>query len=344
MTNSDHHCHDALGWLAENLAPQESDAATFWYDRMESQSGKHLPVIYVPFDGCKRGHFVDRAQILDFALSTGRGKILDFGPGDGWPSLLIAPMVEEVVGVDASRRRVEVCTANARRLGIENARFVHVPPGGLLPFDDATFDGAAAASSIEQTPDVPATLRELRRVLKPGGKLRVSYESLAYYRGNEREIALGNADEKPNRMLIFDRLIEEERVHHLGLRLDLSREQIVETFTSRGLKPSYAALTPEVLKNLCGHLVEAATWTTRHPSCRTFLRLLRGAGFTSATPTHDGGRFAKHLFDRLDETSRPATLEAVDAMLRPLVEVVIGMQAPAHSRPGEWDPMITATR
>ena len=43
-----------------------------------------------------------------YLVETADRKILlDFGPGDGWPSLLLAPMADEVVGVDASRRRVD---------------------------------------------------------------------------------------------------------------------------------------------------------------------------------------------------------------------------------------------
>ena len=53
------------------------------------------------------------------------------------------------VGVDGSQRRVQVCAENAQRMGIANARFIHVPPGEALPLDTGTFDAVTAASSIE---------------------------------------------------------------------------------------------------------------------------------------------------------------------------------------------------
>ncbi len=62
-------------------------------------------------------------------------------------------------------------------MGIANAEFVHTEPGRPLPFDDDVFDGIMGVSSVEQTPDPRATLKELWRVLKPGGGLRIMYET-----------------------------------------------------------------------------------------------------------------------------------------------------------------------
>ena len=90
----------------------------------------------------------------------------------------MTPMVEQVVGVDGSKRRTGVCTQNAERLAVTNANFVHIEPGKPLPFEDGSFDAVVAASSIEQTPDPKATLSERYRVLRCGGRLRSDYESL----------------------------------------------------------------------------------------------------------------------------------------------------------------------
>jgi len=336
---------DAVDWIKGNVKMRESNPVEFLYDRMESQSGECLPVIYLSFDGTKRGHFADRGQILGFAAVVGAGRILDFGPGDGWPSLLLAPLVKEVVGVDGSARRVEVCRRNAEKLGIGNARFVHVPAGEPLPFEDDSFDGVVVSSSIEQTPDPKAALREFHRVLKPGGRLRIRYESLSAYRGGrEREIMLGWEDTKPNWLVVFDRKVEEETVRHYGLSLDLSLAEIRDLFAREESEPCYAGLTPSVLEAMRKRLVEGVTWTTRHPSCRTYLQWMNEIGFRSATPTHDGGTFAKKLFDRLRESQRPRVLEGVDELLRPVVAVAVCLEAPSVVSAEEWEPMITAVK
>lgn len=333
---------DPIDWIVANLDLRPTNSADFWYDRMESQSGWSLPIVYEPFDGRERGHFTDRGQILDYAITAGGERVLDFGPGDGWPSLLIAPIVGEVVGVDGSRYRVEVCSRNAQRLGLDNAHFVHVPAGETLPFDDGSFDGVTAASSIEQTPDPKATLKELHRVLKPGGRLRIDHESLGYYRGGgEREIAIapGAPHEGPTPLMVFDRHIEEEYVRHYGLLFNLPRAQVEEILSHGGAKPSYTSLSPQALRELSKHLVEAVTYITQHPSCRTFLRLLADVGFRSARPTYSGGWFAGRLFDRLPESRRLKEMEAVDELLRPLVEVIVTVEAPC-----EVEPTITALK
>ena len=103
-------------------------------------------------------------------------------------------------------------------------------------------------------------------------------------------------------------------------------------------------MTPALLTELCAHLVDATTWTTRHPSCRTLLRWLTEAGFRSATPTHAGGRLACGVFDRLDESERPRDMAEVDALLRLPVEVATSMEAPVETPAGRRDPPITAEK
>ena len=95
---------DLVPWVKENLKPKRCDSTQLIYDYVESQSGRCLPIIYQPFDATKRSHWADRGAIWDFYHSVGDGLLLDFGPGDGWPSLVLAPHVKEVIGVDASNR------------------------------------------------------------------------------------------------------------------------------------------------------------------------------------------------------------------------------------------------
>lgn len=336
---------EAIRRLQDDLAVRETTASEFLYDHMESQSGKSLEIIHQPFCCDQRGHFAGRGAILDFALHAGGGRVLDFGPGDGWPGLLMAPRVKEVVGVEGSRRRVQVCVENAQRLHVTNARFVYVEPGQPLPFSDATFDAVTAASSIEQTPDPKATLAELCRALKPGGRLRMSAETLGYYRGG-REQGLSFAAENgfETRLILTERHVDQEYAVHWGLALALGRDQVKDIFARRGVPVSWQGLTAAVLTKLREHLTDAATWRTKHPSCATWLVWLKKAGFRSVRPTHDGRSFAAALFDVLPASQRPGDLAGVDAYLEPMVRTVIGLEAPPQPRPDGWEPMITAEK
>ncbi len=328
-------------WIEQRVRPTACSSEDLIYEHMDSQSGRCLPIIYQPFDVGDRAHWRDRGAALDFFYATqGEGrKLLDFGPGDGWPSLIVAPYVAEVIGVEGAHRRVAVCRENAARLGITNARFYYVAPGAPLPFDANSFDGAMAASSLEQSPDPRATLRELYRALRPGGRLRMTYEALGRYRGGqEREAWLWEVDDRRCRLMLYDRHIDDERVRQYGLGYGVAAKELQEILWG-GAEPSFAAITIPSLERSLSALEEARVCTTIHPSGKTWVAWLGEVGFREVWPTHSGIYVAGRLFEAMSPESRPKDMAALDAVLQPIVRVVVGLAAPA-----EIDPMITAVK
>lgn len=327
-------------WIEQHLKLEQTDTSGFIYDHVESQSGRCLPLIYQPFDAGNPMHWADRGAAHDFSQAVGGGRVLDFGPGDGWPSLIIAPYCEQVIGVDAALRRVQTCSENAARLGIGNAGFLRVPAGQPLPFAEGEFDGVVASSSIEQTPDPQSALNELCRVLRPGGRLRMYYEALNRYRGGqERELGLWRDQPAPRHLLLTVRHIDKEWARQYRLTLDLTDEQVDGVFADHGRELSYDGLSEEILAELARHAITAVVCDTRHPSGPTWTRLLKGAGFSEVHPTHSGSRQARQLFETLAPDERPQDMAGVDEYLRPLVARVIRQPAPL-----EDDPMLTAVK
>ena len=329
-------------WIEDRLAPNSCDSEQLIYDDMASQSGRSLPVIYQTFDAAERSHWTDRGALFDYLWSVGaHGKrILDFGPGDGWPSLIVAPFAEEVVGVDGSRTRVSVCTENARRLGISNAHFLHVSPGSPLPFEDGTFDGVMAASSVEQTPEPMATIGELIRVLRPSGRLRIDYESLSRYRnGRERDVWLSSISGQRSRLIIFDRQVEIERVRQYGITFSKSKEELAHILSDGAGPPAFSALTVRHLEALLPSLVDARVCDTTHPSGKTLARWFHNFGVREVKPTHRGAVAAGIFFDAQHRETRPYDLEGVDRLIEPVVKLVSALAAPLDS-----DPMITVVK
>lgn len=98
---------------------------------------------------------------VDRLLPSGRG--LEIGVGSG---RFAAPLGVEY-GVDPA----EAMLSRARDRGVRAVRGV----AEALPFVDATFDSALVVTTICFVDDVPATLREARRVLRPGGALVVGF-------------------------------------------------------------------------------------------------------------------------------------------------------------------------
>ncbi len=326
---------EIFNYIRRELRPRACTSVEILYDFMQSQSFECLPVIYQPFDAGRRDHWCDRGAMLDFLLSTrGEGRrLLDFGPGDGWPSLIVAPHAAEVAGVDGSLRRVKVCTANARRLGIANTEFHYVEPGNPLPFGDESFDGIMAASSVEQAPDPRAVLQEFCRVLRPGGRLRMSYEDLERYRDSSRyDTWVWPLDGGSSRLVIYDRHIEDEYAIMYGITFSERMPAPGLPLDDSGALP-FDRITVSLLTGLKAFVTDALVCRLSHPSGRTFFEWLNEIGFSEVIPTHSGSSFAGEVFDRLREDDRPRDMDSVDALLRPAVDVVVGMQAPLATNP-----------
>ncbi|MEC9488253.1 MAG: class I SAM-dependent methyltransferase [Halanaerobium sp.] len=270
-------------------------------------------------------------------------KILDFGPGDGWPSLLLAPFAGEVVGLDSSARRVETCKENARRMGLKNADFYCYTSGGGLPFPDETFSGIVASSSIEQTPNPEEIIHEFYRVLRPGGRLRFRYEALGEYQGGqERDIWIAEVDEEESRIILFDRHIEDEYVDQYAITLTISREELI-ALLSDGEDISFRSVTVQFLADNESRITNIQKLRTVHPSGKTYSSWLQAAGFTKIFPTHSGGSAAGLLYKQLagEGTLDLSTLdmEAVDKLIKPVVRVAIKLEAPLEN-----DPALTAVK
>jgi len=328
--------------MQDTFKPGTCTSVAFMYDDMDSQSGYCLPVIYKPFDTADRAHWRDRGSCFDFLYATeAEGKkVLDFGPGDGWPSLIMAPYVREVVGVDASRRRVEECTDNAARLGVSNATFIHVEPGKPLPFEDEVFDSVVAASSIEQTPDPFFTLQELCRVLKKDGRVRIDYEGLNQYRGGrEEEVYFDNRKGEGSSLILYDRLIDQEKVHMYKISFTMTCAALKRHFSGTDRIPEFKEVTNEKLLTLSDSVRGSCHCSLTHPSGRTLVTWLGKIGFREILPSYSGAWFAGQLYDVVPSSDRPEDMQGVDEFIRPLIQIVVNMTAPVS-----LDPVITAVK
>jgi len=103
-------------------------------------------------------------------------RVVDVGSGAGTDSLIAARAVGPdgaVVGVDMNDRMLDRARRAADAAGLENVEFRR----GLaeeLPVEDGWADRVISNGVLNLVPDKPAAYSEIFRVLRPGGRLRVS--------------------------------------------------------------------------------------------------------------------------------------------------------------------------
>ena len=97
---------------------------------------------------------------------------LDIASGTGEPGLTIAAAAPggKVVLTDLARGMLDFAEQNATRRGLRNVE-IRECSADDLPFADATFDSISCRFGFMFFPDIPAAVSEMKRVLKPGGKL-----------------------------------------------------------------------------------------------------------------------------------------------------------------------------
>jgi SAM-dependent methyltransferase len=101
--------------------------------------------------------------------------VVDVGCGAGIDSLIAARYVVpdgRVVGVDMTPLMLERARASARDAGVKNVAF-ELGYAEDLPVEDASADVVISNGVMNLFPDKLAGLREMARVLKPGGRLQI---------------------------------------------------------------------------------------------------------------------------------------------------------------------------
>ncbi|MEL7631429.1 class I SAM-dependent methyltransferase [Pectobacterium aroidearum] len=99
-----------------------------------------------------------------------QAQVIDVGCGAGHASFVAARAVAEVIAYDLSSQMLEVVSQAAMQKGLNNIR-VQQGVAESLPFEDSSADIIISRYSAHHWHDVGQALREMRRVLKPGGRV-----------------------------------------------------------------------------------------------------------------------------------------------------------------------------
>jgi ubiquinone/menaquinone biosynthesis C-methylase UbiE len=102
-------------------------------------------------------------------------RLLEVGPGTGYYTLPVAEWLAPGGVLEICDLQQEMLDHTLERAGAAGLHNVAGRQGDAcsLPFEDGRFDGAFLVTVLGEIPDQVAALRELRRVLKPAGRLVV---------------------------------------------------------------------------------------------------------------------------------------------------------------------------
>ena len=110
-------------------------------------------------------------------LSSARGRVLEIGIGSGLNLPFYGTQVEEILGLDPVRRLITMAQGAAERSKTP-VTFIS-GSAEAIPIDDYCIDTVVTTWTLCSIPDAVGALREMRRVLKPGGQLLFVEHGLA---------------------------------------------------------------------------------------------------------------------------------------------------------------------
>ena len=119
-------------------------------------------------ESMERGHRPVGEQAIARMRISPDARVLDVGCGSGWATRLLAEKAfnGQVTGIDISDEMVRLARESSR--SVPNVDF-EIASAEQLPFDDHEFTHAFSMESLYYYRNIPKALKEIHRVLKPGG-------------------------------------------------------------------------------------------------------------------------------------------------------------------------------
>jgi ubiquinone/menaquinone biosynthesis C-methylase UbiE len=160
------------------------------------------------------------ADVLGHRDSAGV-HILDVGCGQGIDLMQAAKAGANITGIDLTPRHVELARAHLAALGLRGR--VIEADAEQLPFPDGSFDRVISNGVLHHTPDIAVALREIRRVLRPGGEARliVYHRNSVHYWGEQ---------------VIVQGLVKRHGILRNVERSSVSAKPLVRVYSRRGLR------------------------------------------------------------------------------------------------------------
>lgn len=184
-----------------------------------------------------------------------RPRILDVGCGTG-ANLLMLSEYGDAEGVDISNDALAFC----RERGLDQ---VKLGAGEALPYDDGTFDLVTALDVVEHMDDDLTGLREMRRVLRPGGRVLIFVPTFMFLWGLQDDVS---NHRRRYRLSELRRVLEQagfevERTTYANITFFLPILLVRQLMRVTGMKAeSENNINVPALNGVLGRLLGAESW------------------------------------------------------------------------------------
>jgi ubiquinone/menaquinone biosynthesis C-methylase UbiE len=156
-------------------ALKDAGNASFWDELCGTTLARSLGITEVTpeslalFDARYLDYYPYLAGYFPDAIVDGRA-VLEIGLGFGTLGGLLTRRGADYHGLDIADGPVTMMRARLDLLGMDGAARAHRGSALAVPFEDARFDCVVAIGSLHHTGDLDRSLREVERVLRPGGQ------------------------------------------------------------------------------------------------------------------------------------------------------------------------------
>jgi|GEM_PF-2917272 2-polyprenyl-3-methyl-5-hydroxy-6-metoxy-1,4-benzoquinol methylase len=164
-------------------------------------------------------------------------QVIELGSGNGELAKLIKPQVNSLTCTDNSKIYIQ-------KLSTKGLKAIQVDFNQKLPFKSNHYDLAISLEVIEHIVDAEEFLKEINRILKPGGKLIISTPNIAWY-GYRLFCLLGNPPKKEGyhfRFFTYHTFVQKLKMSGFKIKIDTSFTTIPflnRLLISLNLKPIY---------------------------------------------------------------------------------------------------------
>lgn len=138
-----------------------------------SDNNTYFAQVADQWDEIRAGYFTEHMR--DAAIAKAKlppnAVVADVGTGTGFVAAGLALKAAKVYGFDASAAMLDVARRNLATF--PNVEF-HEAPGDRLPLPDGMVEGVFANMYLHHAPDPLAAIKEMARILKPGGVLCIT--------------------------------------------------------------------------------------------------------------------------------------------------------------------------